>query len=214
MLPFALPMFLVPRLGAKLTWPARSILSLGLCITVGGNVLMALLSDGGASYAEFAVAMIIAGTGAGILNGETAKAVQGALPANRSGVASGIASTIRFTTLLFGVAALGAILVTTMLKTFVPLAHEFALSAADAAAIAKSFSAGDAASALLKLPVDTRGAVANTLRLAFESGFGGVAWTAAGVAVVSLILTRLLMSHTPALAATEQVAEALFVADE
>nr|GFB98710.1 hypothetical protein [Tanacetum cinerariifolium] len=85
MLPFALPMFLVPRLGARLTWPSRSVLSLGLSITVVGNALMALLSGASASYPIFAVAMIVAGTGAGILNGETAKALQSALPANRSG---------------------------------------------------------------------------------------------------------------------------------
>lgn len=214
MLPFALPMFLVPRLGARLTWPSRSVLSLGLCITAGGNILMAMLSDANASYAAFAAAMLIAGTGAGILNGETAKAVQGALPANRSGVASGIASTIRFTTLLFGVAALGAILVSAMLGKFVPAAQDLGLSLANAVEIAKRFCAGDAGSALSALPVHLREALATSLRTAFEAGFGRAAWVAAGVAIVALIVTRMLMVATGASVASSQPNEALFVADE
>ncbi|WP_397453141.1 MFS transporter [Pseudomonas sp. NA-150] len=210
MLPFALPMFLVPRLGAKLTWSPRSILSIGLCITAGGNILMALLAGAGADYYAFAVAMILAGTGAGILNGETAKAVQGAVPANQSGVGSGIASTIRFTSLLFAVAALGAVLVSVMLKAFAPVAHDLGLSAVDAISIAKRFSAGDAASALSALPVHQNEAVYDALRVAFDSGFGGAAWVAAAVAITSLILTRLLMVDT----SIKVSEEAVFVAGE
>lgn len=214
MLPFALPMFLVPRLGARLTWAPRSIISLGLCITAGGNIVMALLSGADASYYEFAAAMIIAGTGAGILNGETAKAMQGALPANRSGVASGIASTTRFTALLFGVAALGAILGTTMIKKFMPVAQTIGLASSDAVEIAKRFSAGDAALVLSKLPPDLQKSVAASLRTAFEAGFGGATWTAAGVAIVSLLMTQLLMSKSNPHLTSNQESEASFVAGE
>lgn len=214
MLPFALPMFLVPRLSARITLPSKSILSFGLCITASGNVLMALLSDANSSYALFALAMIVAGTGAGILNGETAKAVQGALPANRSGVASGIASTIRFTSLLFGIAALGAILLSAMLKRFVPSTESLGISAVDAIGIAKRFSAGDAESALSTLPPALRDGVALSLRSAFEAGFGSAAWAAAGFAVVCLVLTRRLMIGSPSDVSEARAAEALFVADE
>lgn len=213
MLPFALPMFLVPRLAARLTWSARSVLSLGLSITLAGNAIMATLSSANATYAVFAVAMVIAGTGAGILNGETAKALQGALPANRSGVASGIASTIRFITLLFGVAALGAILISSMLKVFAPIAQSMGLAEEAAFNLARSFSAGDAGSILAQMPVSLRQEVVTALRAAFESGFGAAAWAAAGVAAGSLLLTRLLMvGGTPDAVASDP--EALFVADE
>ncbi|MFJ3483063.1 MFS transporter [Pseudomonas sp. NPDC090202] len=213
MLPFALPMFLVPRVAAKITWPSRAMLCLGLSVTLAGNLSMALLCGVDASYALFALGMLVAGTGAGILNGETAKAVQGALPANRSGVASGIASTIRFTTLLFGVAALGAILLSGLLKAFTPLAQGMGLSPQQAVEIAKRFSAGDAGLALSALPETVRDGIASALRSAFEAGFASAAWAAAGVAIVALQLTRVLMaSAVPA----EPVAagEALFVADE
>jgi hypothetical protein len=53
--------------------------------------------------------MVICGTGAGLLNGETAKVGMSAMPAARSGMASGITGTARFTGLVLGIAALGAI---------------------------------------------------------------------------------------------------------
>jgi hypothetical protein len=214
MLPFALPMFLVPRLGAKLMLPPREIISLGLSITVIGNVVMALLSGANASYYEFAAAMIVAGTGAGLLNGETAKAMQGALPPERSGVASGIASTIRFTALLFGVAALGAILVNTMLDKIAPIATQYGLAMGDAIEIAKRFSAGDAGTLISKLPIASQHGIAASLRSAFEAGFGGAAWTAAGVAFVTLLLSRVLMTGRSLSASNSLMEKAPFVAAE
>lgn len=214
MLPFALPMFLVPRLSAKITLTSRGILSVGLCITAVGDILMALLCDANSSYLLFALAMIVTGTGAGILNGETAKAVQGALPANRSGVASGIAATIRFTTLLFGIAALGAILLSSMLKEFAPHAQPLGLSASEAIDLAKRFSAGDAGMALSRLPASLTEIATASLRAAFESGFGSAAWAGAVVAIVALLITRTLMIESAPAVTPSQSAEALFVADE
>ncbi|MFJ5296672.1 MFS transporter [Pseudomonas sp. NPDC088368] len=210
MLPFALPMFLVPRLGAKLAVTPRAILSAGLCITAMGNIAMALLADTEAPYYAFALAMITAGTGAGILNGETAKAVQGAVPPNQSGVGSGIASTVRFTSLLFSVAALGAVLVSFMLIRFLPMAESFGMSSASAALIAKRFSAGDTTALLATLPVASGESVLAALRTAFQSGFGAAAWVASAVAIAALVLTRWLMIETR----LKTSAESAFVAGE
>lgn len=210
MLPFALPMFLVPRLGAKLSVAPRTLLTAGLCITAAGNILMALLADADASYYEFALAMIVAGTGAGILNGETAKAVQGAVPPNQSGVGSGIASTIRFTSLLFSVAALGAVLVSVMLMRFIPMAQTLGLSSQAADLVAKRFSAGDTASLLTSLPASSAERIFAVLRTSFDAGFGAAAWVAAAVAIVTMLLTRSLMSKTQIKAPVE----AVFVAGE
>ncbi|EIK94827.1 EmrB/QacA subfamily drug resistance transporter [Pseudomonas sp. M47T1] len=206
MLPFALPMFLVPRLSANITLSSRALLSLGLGVTAAGDMMMALLCNAGASYPLCAVAMVITGTGAGILNGETAKAVQGALPANRSGVASGIAATIRFTTLLFGIAALGAILLSSTLKAFVPHAGSLGWSIGQAVSTAKRFCAGDAAS------IETT--VMGLLRSAFESGFASAAWAAVAVAIIALVVTRTLMAEGAPATSGSEPAEALFVADE
>ena len=54
--------------------------------------------------------MLVAGIGTGILNPETAKTLQAQMPVERAGMASGIGATVRFISLLIGVAALGAVI--------------------------------------------------------------------------------------------------------
>lgn len=197
MLPFALPMFLVPRLGARLAsgWPARSILCLGLGVSGLSNICMAMLATGGASYLPFALAMAAAGAGAGLLNGETAKAMQGAVPAQRAGMASGISGTARFCGLLFGVAGLGAVLVAVASSKFSLAAPQWGLNGSTAFSLTKRYAAGDVAGVVMSLPVEIHAAASGALRNAFEAGFGAAAWTAAGVAIAALILTRLLMPN-------------------
>jgi hypothetical protein len=54
--------------------------------------------------------MAILGSGGGLLNGETQKAIMGAVPAERAGMASGISTTSRFSGILLGFAGLGSLL--------------------------------------------------------------------------------------------------------
>lgn len=195
MLPFALPMFLVPRLGARLSaaLSTRALLCLGLGISTISNVFMALLAANVAPYGSFAVAMTCAGIGAGLLNGETAKAMQDALPAQRAGMGSGIAGTVRFIGLLFGVAGLGAVLVAVAAGRFLSLASQWQLPADSALALIKQYAAGDVAGALQHVPDGIRVAVAAAARHAFDAGFGVAAWTAAAVALAAALLTWTLM---------------------
>jgi len=195
MLPFALPMFAVPRLGARLAagWPSRSVLGLGLGVSTAANALLATLAAHGAGYAAFAVAMVVAGTGAGLLNGETAKAMQGSLPAHRAGMASGLSATVRFSALLFGVAGLGAMLIAATARNFTAMASSWGLADDAAIAMAKRFAAGDMAGALRALPEASHAEVGEALRNAFAGGFGAAAWTAASIAFAALVLSRLLM---------------------
>lgn len=111
LLPFALPLFLAPRIVAKLLhdWSHRGVLLLGLGITAAGNLLLAA-SASLDSYVATALAMAIVGAGAGILNPETAKATQAQMPPERAGMGSGIGATTRFISLLLGVALLGAMM--------------------------------------------------------------------------------------------------------
>ena len=110
MLPFALPMFAMPQITARLArrFSARIVLNLGLSVTLAGDLLMSMLAPHQASYVAFALAMLATGAGAGLLNGETTKVIQEAAPRQRSGMASGISATVRFTGLLLTVAGLGA----------------------------------------------------------------------------------------------------------
>jgi len=111
MMPFAVPMFVAPRIAAWLLphWSHRHALMLGLAVVASGDALLAALAGAG-SYAVAAGAMLVAGIGTGMLNPETAKAMQAQTPPDRAGMASGIAATVRFVSLLLGVAVLGAIL--------------------------------------------------------------------------------------------------------
>jgi hypothetical protein len=54
--------------------------------------------------------MLVAGTATGMLNPQTAAAMQAQIVSDRAGMASGIGATVRFTSLLLGVALLGAVM--------------------------------------------------------------------------------------------------------
>ncbi len=111
MLPFALAMLLLPQggrwLGRRLSSPA--ILALGLGVIALGNLVM-VLAAGAASPLWTALGMAVLGSGGGLLNGETQKAIMGNVPRERAGMASGISTTARFTGVLAGFAGLGAVL--------------------------------------------------------------------------------------------------------
>jgi len=91
MLPFAIPLFVVPRISARasarhgsravLTW-VLAALALGVLVAVG-DLLLAWTAPF-LRYPLFAVAMVVTGSGAGVLNGETALALQSTIPPERS----------------------------------------------------------------------------------------------------------------------------------
>ena len=69
MLPFALPMVLVPRVTARFAWKisGRVMLTTGLLITATGNVLFWAIAHANLGYLFFVIGMLVAGSGAGIL---------------------------------------------------------------------------------------------------------------------------------------------------
>ncbi|MBP0597581.1 MFS transporter [Herbaspirillum sp. LeCh32-8] len=111
MLPFALAMLLLPQLGRRLGTRMSSprILALGLCVTALGNLLMIWAARSGSAWPTV-LGMAVLGSGGGLLNGETQKAIMGNVPRDRAGMASGISTTSRFTGVLAGFAGLGAVL--------------------------------------------------------------------------------------------------------
>jgi EmrB/QacA subfamily drug resistance transporter len=191
MLPFALPMFLTPRFGARLGshYSGRALLTLGLAITMAGNLLMYVLSASHASYPVFGVGMLIAGIGAGLLNSETAKVMQGAVPAQRAGMASGISATTRFVGLLVGVAALGAVLSVGVTKRFVSSDAVKGLDAGLVANAAKRVASGDLDGVIGMLGHSAQGAIHSAAATAFSGGFGDTSLIAAIVAAICGLLT-------------------------
>src|SRR5580704_2956918 len=108
MLPYAIPLFLMPRVAARLTIQRgnRMVLASGLAIVAVGDLLMALAAPR-LSYPLFAGAMFVSGIGAGLLNGETAQTLQATIPTAQGGMAGGLSATVRFASILLAVAILG-----------------------------------------------------------------------------------------------------------
>lgn len=111
MLPFALAMLVFPQVGRRLSpWlDGPGVLTLGLSIVALGNTVMAYAAQQRGQAAVIA-GMALLGTGGGLLNGETQKAIMGTVAPHRAGMASGISTTARFSGILLGFAGLGAVL--------------------------------------------------------------------------------------------------------
>jgi MFS family permease len=109
-LPLAIPMILVPRLVIPFRFLGRTLLTGGLAILSGGLLLMALAAPH-FRYLGMLGGMVLAGVGGGVLNSEVVKVGITVIPPARAGMASGMSGTIRFSGLVIGFTALGAILV-------------------------------------------------------------------------------------------------------
>lgn len=193
MLPFALPMFLTPRFGARLgaIHSGRTLLTLGLAITTLGNLLLFVFSSTHATYPAFACGMLVAGIGAGLLNSETAKVMQGAVPAQRAGMASGISATTRFVGLLVGVATTGAVLSIGVVKRFVSADAVKGLDPVIVTGAAKRAASGDLNGVIDTLDRTVQIKLHSAASFAFAGGFADASLAAALVAAVACILTYL-----------------------
>lgn len=111
LLPFSLGMFLGPSLTRHFAsrWDSLHLLAAGLAIIALGNTgLFRAAQTGG--LAECLVSMAILGAGGGLINGETQKAILGALPKEQAGMGAGISTTARFFGMLVGYAGLSSIM--------------------------------------------------------------------------------------------------------
>ncbi|KXU82267.1 disulfide bond formation protein DsbA [Paraburkholderia monticola] len=190
MLPFALAMVVGPYVGAALgkRIAPMLLLSAGLLLIALGNLLTALAA-GGAQYAWVAGGMIVTGLGAGVLNGDTQKAIMACVPPERTGMASGISTTTRFTAIVMSVGVLGAVLAAHARAAFVatvPLTP--AVRAALDAGFMSRVMAGDTAQATASLAPALRSALTTAAQASFAAGFaaalGVAALVAAAVAAV------------------------------
>jgi predicted MFS family arabinose efflux permease len=112
MLPMVIPLFIVPRIvSGHLAYrlSGRTLLTIGLFLVCLGLFWFAAVVRE-LSYASMIGGMLLTGTGAGFLNGETTKVGMTVIPKERSGMASGVSGTVRFSGLVIGIAAFGAVL--------------------------------------------------------------------------------------------------------
>jgi EmrB/QacA subfamily drug resistance transporter len=191
MIPFAVPMVAAPRVTAKLAaiYSGRGLLASGLAIAMAGNILFAVFAYLHLPYYVFVLSMLVAGCGAGLLNGQTVKVISGAVPENRAGMASGLASTTRFIGILISVAVLGAILSDVANRHFVTVATRLGLDPTAAEVAAKKVTSGDLDGMLASAPESLRAVLRTTGLTAYSSGFSEASILAAVIALLACALT-------------------------
>ena len=189
-LPFALAMLLLlPFVGRRLgtRWASGRILALGLGVAVIGNlgIAVALWQN---SQLGLLLAMAVLGSGGGLLNGETQKAIMSVIPPDRAGMASGISTTARFSGILIGFATLGAVL-----SSHVRDAARHALAEAGqtgSPALIERVVVGE-----LSVPGAAHRSLTLLARQAYADGAAYAFVTAAAMALVAMLLTRTLMAR-------------------
>ncbi|WP_322089605.1 MFS transporter [Burkholderia sp. BCC1999] len=182
MLPFAFAMIAGPSLGAALAARVSSggVLAGGLALIGAGNLVTAALTASG-DYRLVAIGMFVTGCGAGIMNGDTQKAIMACVPPDRTGMASGISTTTRFSAIVTAVGVLGAVLAaSTHARLDALLSATPGLRAFADAPFMSSLLAGDLAQALGRVPPSAAGVLAQAAPVAFASGFAD-ALTVSGV---------------------------------
>jgi EmrB/QacA subfamily drug resistance transporter len=187
MLPLALPLFIVPRIVTSQfahRVSGRVLLTAGLGLLSAGLALVALVAAS-LDYRLILVGMIIAGVGAGLLNGETTKVGMIVIPAERAGMASGISGTMRFTGIVLGFAALGVVLfsrISAFITTALPVLDENVR-----AGFIRDIASGDLSGAGV---APASGVPLHALALqAFSQGYVTLFATGAGLCLIAAILT-------------------------
>nr|WP_258002232.1 MFS transporter [Burkholderia sp. WAC0059] len=190
MLPFAIAMVVGPYVGSicSARLPGHAVLTLGLALIGAGNLATALAA-GEARYAVVALGLVVTGIGAGVLNGDTQKAIMACVPAHRMGMASGISTTTRFTAIVTSVGVLGAVLAA---QTHAGLTAAAAAGRLPAALLDARFLssvlAGDTARAVSSMAASARPALAAAARASFAAGFSAALDVAGGFALAVALL--------------------------
>jgi EmrB/QacA subfamily drug resistance transporter len=112
MLPLAIPLFVMPKIVSRYfdhRASGRVLLTAGL-VLVGCGLAVTAVEIASLEYMRIVVPMFVAAIGAGILNGQAPKVGMTVIPVERAGMASGVAGTMRFSGIVIGFAALGALL--------------------------------------------------------------------------------------------------------
>ncbi|MFK4822516.1 MFS transporter [Ochrobactrum quorumnocens] len=191
MFPFAIAMLIFPNVGRLLSrqFGSREILSLGLLIVGIGSLLTAWGARDEAWYAVIC-GMLVLGSGGGLLNGETQKAIMAVVPRERAGMASGISTTSRFSGILLGFAVLSGILASVVRATLIQI------NCADptcTSAFAEAIVTGDLPAALAGIAPSARETATAVAMKGYSTGFATALTVSAIMAIVSALMVYGLM---------------------
>jgi EmrB/QacA subfamily drug resistance transporter len=197
MLPFAATMLIFPKVGARLAtqFKPATLMATGLALVASGNLLSALAVSS-ASYLPFALAIAVTGAGAGLLNGDTQKNIMACVPRERTGMASGMSTTMRFSAIVLAIGVYGALLSSQSSQVLhTKLANQAAQWLEHTQSISSRVIAGDMPAAMGLLPEAARTLVEPLARQAFISGFSLLLLVAGLLAGLGALVIGTLMRH-------------------
>jgi MFS family permease len=192
MLPFAIAMLALPYVGRRLSafLGSREILGLGLVIVALGNVAMVFAAQSG-STALLIAGMAVLGSGGGLLNGETQKAIMSTVPRHRAGMGSGLSTTARFSGILLGFTGLGAALAQGVRRT---AAEQMAAAQLPSSPeLLDRLAVGDLGRALEMVPGNAAAVLTRIARESYGAGFANAFTIAAAVAGLSAVIVLVSM---------------------
>jgi EmrB/QacA subfamily drug resistance transporter len=195
MLPFAIAMLILPQIGQWLGryLASHQILALGLSVVCLGNLVTAW-GAAGSLWPLLVLGMIILGSGGGLLNGDTQKAIMGAVPRERAGMASGISTTSRFSGILLGFVVLStimAIVARAALRT--TICASVASRCEAATEFARLVAAGDVPKAVALMSPVSPTIATEIAHRGYAAGFVAALLTAAIVAGLSAVVVVIQM---------------------
>jgi hypothetical protein len=197
-------MLIFPQIGRRLSHSLASyqILALGLSVVCVGNLVIAW-ATAESSWPLVVLGMLLLGSGGGLLNGETQKAIMGAVPRDRAGMASGISTTARFSGILLGFTVLSAILA---IRGRTVLASQVCMALTSHCTAAHDFAgmviAGDIPKAISLIDPDQQTIAAEIAHRGYALGFTNSLLVAAAVGGLSAVLVAVLMRPNAAITST------------
>ena len=173
MLPFVVPLFIVPQLVSRHLahrLSGRALLTFGLLLVCLGLFWLAFVVRE-IAYAPLVGGLVLAGVGAGLLNGETTKVGMTVIPRERAGMASGVSGTVRFAGLVLGITALGAVLYGGVAAAIADALPQ--VSMLDRQTLVHNITSGNLATATLPGydPADMKGLILHSLGSGYRSLF-------------------------------------------
>ncbi len=196
LLPLTMPLLIVPPISAKLSTflIARTLLSAGLRLIGLGLLLSTVGINPTTNWIPLLAGFIVAGSGAGLVNGELSNVAISVVPPGRSGMAAGITTTCRQIGFGIGIAGLGAIFTwRTEAKLLELIAGTSAASSGRSVELAKMVATGHVSSAVASLSPAAQTAFLQAANTSFTSGLRLIMLVAAIVAMVGAVIAVVLV---------------------
>jgi EmrB/QacA subfamily drug resistance transporter len=197
-LPSTLLSFIVAPIAGKLSvrMPVRLLLGSGL-VLIGIGLLTMTVIDAASSWTALIPGFVLAGAGVGLVNPPLASTAVGVVPAEHSGMASGINSTFRQVGIATGIAGLGAVFQHSVTRgtTAALLASGHAREIAGTAhgQLGTLLESGEVGHIAQSLSPAARVALDHSYRVGFTGAFTTIALIAAMVALVGAALAFVLV---------------------